>query len=623
VLALQVWLLRRAWVGLPQITTVVFVASAVLTMIDRRAIGVVLAFAYIFPALIRIGHGPYNPYFEVLWMAALLGAMAPDGFRTSWHIPAAWRPALVLWMLVILVGAPIVVLRETDYPGLMALTSAPTFAVRWVLHVALTSILGLLWFDWLFGARDLDFSFSVATPLAVSAALMASVAAYQLFGDFSFLNQTVFGNTGRASGSVFDANVCGAVAALWAGGYLLWGRDLPRWSRPLVAVGIVLAWLAVWASGSRTAFLSICIVTVFSLVAVALSARRAPRGVALPVAGVVGLVAVISLVALMFANTQVVGPVKRVWDTAPTASVASWRAFGASMWNRSGYGTAAIRMIREFPLAGVGVSAYHTLVSSMAPRRLPPDNAQNWFRHQLAELGVLGSVGWILWVALFAAFVLKPRQHADPLLWIARGILVAFTAVSMLGVPGQGIIVATTFWTFAFWFVSLAGAPPSAPLISRRAWNGIAVVVVAFAAATAYTAETRLRPPVRAQWLGDSYEYGFYWTEPAADGRPFRWAARRAAIVLEASGRWIEVSVGVNHRDVNENPVDAKVWVDQKPIIDVHLTNTEPTVQLVRLPADESRVLLETRVNRVVLPRDFGIDDGRELGLMVSWRMID
>src|SRR6185295_7005927 len=96
----------------------------------------------------------------------------------------------VLWALVLLVGTPIIILREMDfYPGLMAWSSAPTFAARWVLHIALTLVVGILWFDWLCGARDLDFHTGVATPLAVSMLLMAAVAAYQLFGDFSFLNQ--------------------------------------------------------------------------------------------------------------------------------------------------------------------------------------------------------------------------------------------------------------------------------------------------------------------------------------------------------------------------------------------------------------------------------------------------
>src|SRR6185503_10348311 len=102
-------------------------------------------------------------------------------------------------------------------------------------------------------------------PLAVSALAMASVAIYQLFADLSFLNETVYGSIGRASGTLFDANLCGTVAALWIGGTILWTQRLGRW-RPYLSIGSVAAtWLAVWASGSRTAFAAAVIVTAFSL----------------------------------------------------------------------------------------------------------------------------------------------------------------------------------------------------------------------------------------------------------------------------------------------------------------------------------------------------------------------
>jgi hypothetical protein len=630
-LALQVWLLHGAWIGLPVLAAAAFLAAAAAVSVDRRAVGFVLLFAYVFPALIRIAHGPpTNVYFGTLWMAALVGAIVPDSLRTSWHVPPRWRAALVLWALVLAVGAPIVALREMDfYPGIAPFSGGSTFPARWVLHVALVQVVGILWFDWLFGARDLNFQSAVATPLAVSTLMMTTIAGYQLFGDFSFLNQNVFGATGRASGSVLDANVCGAVAALWTGGFILWGTSLRRGRTLLTALGFIAAWLAVWASGSRSALMSAAIVTAFALVGLASALRHGGVRLTPLRVGSAGILFMVFVLSIAFANTEVVGPAARVWRTLPSASTESWRDFAVSMWSRSGYGTAAVRMIREFPLAGVGVSAYHTLVSSMAPRRpppdkdLPPDNAQNWFRHQLAELGVLGSIGWAAWVVLFAAFVLKPPRGGSTALWTARGVLVAFAAVSMVGVPGQDVIVIVTFWTFAFWYVSLAGPPAGSRAISMRTWAAVALVVAAFAVATVNSAATRLRPPVRAQWLGGPFEYGFYQPEAAADGRQFRWAAQRAAIVLDAPSKWLEVTVGVNHQDVAERPVDASVWIDRKAIIDTRLTSTQPTVQVVRIPDEESRVLLETMTSRVLVPREFGVNDARELGLMVSWRFLD
>jgi hypothetical protein len=75
------------------------------------------------------------------------------------------------------------------------------------------------------------------------------------------------------------------------------------------------------------------------------------------------------------------------------------------LWDRNWYGTTASRMIMDSPFVGAGVGSFHLLVPDVAHElghgRLEPDNAQNWFRHQFAEFGVLGSVGWVLWVELF------------------------------------------------------------------------------------------------------------------------------------------------------------------------------------------------------------------------------
>ena len=43
---------------------------------------------------------------------------------------------------------------------------------------------------------------------------------------------------------------------------------------------------------------------------------------------------------------------------------------------------------------------------------VPFDNAQNWFRHQLAELGIVGCAGWLLWIVLFAGTLVRGRTRA-------------------------------------------------------------------------------------------------------------------------------------------------------------------------------------------------------------------
>ncbi|OFW26012.1 MAG: hypothetical protein A3H97_11300 [Acidobacteria bacterium RIFCSPLOWO2_02_FULL_65_29] len=634
--ALKVALLSYGWPRLLPMSAGAFVCGAVLATVDRRAIRLVLVFLYVFPALIALLHGPYHVDYDVLWLSALLGVLAPDAFRTPWHLPARWRAPLVLWALVTAVGTLIVFGREMDfYPALLdergVLNSAsggggPSFVIRWILHVGLIPLVGILWFDWLFGATaSLDFHKNVAMPLLVSCLVLAAVSMYQLFVDFSFLNANVFGGTGRASGTMFDANASGVTAAFWTGGAVLWASGLRRWRTPLFALAFSAAWLAVWASGSRNAFLFALVSSAFAILAfrgtfVRLARKVGPAQMAAVLALAIGLVWLASNV-----NPEIVGPLARVRATLPEASMASVRSFAWRMWDRDRYGSTALSMIGAFPAFGVGIGGYHLMLGDfLADKRpLPPDNAQNWFRHQLVEFGVVGSLGWLAWVVGFAWFVLSPRPDAPPAARLARGVLIGFVLISLVGMPAQVLAVSITFWTMAFWFVLLVEKPKPAAeaALPLRAWALVAAVVIAYTAGTVDLANSRLRVPVRAQHAGWPFSYGFYYPEPDGSGGEVRWARRRAAIVLDAKGPLIEIAVSVNHRDIASHPVDVKVWSDGR--LEMNTRLTDATWQTLRVRVRERRVLLETRVSRVVRPIDFGVDDGRELGLLVKWRFFD
>jgi hypothetical protein len=246
------------------------------------------------------------------------------------------------------------------------------------------------------------------------------------------------------------------------------------------------------------------------------------------------------------------------------------------------------------------------------------DNAQNWYRHQLTELGVVGSFGWIAFVAVFGRFVLRRRMAERREASILRATILAFAAISLVGMPSQHPVVSFTFWTFAFWYVSIVVAPDGGP-ISTRSWVVVILVCAIFAAGTAYFAATQLRVAARAQRVGFPYSYGFYYAEPDAEGGEYRWARQRAVSVIEATDRVLKLSVWVNHADIAMNPVDVKVWRDGELVINTTLKDVSRVKTAVRLPSHEKRIVLDTWVNRVIRPADFGVSDSRELGLMVKW----
>ena len=85
-------------------------------------------------------------------------------------------------------------------------------------------------------------------------------------------------------------------------------------------------------------------------------------------------------------------------------------------------------MIRDTPWTGVGPGMYHVIAPDywrvMRQMTLAFDNAQNWWRHQVAELGVLGAAPVIAWSrcsrpGLLAAAPREARGDA----WLPRALL--------------------------------------------------------------------------------------------------------------------------------------------------------------------------------------------------------
>ena len=652
-IALETLIMARSWPELLPLTLGAFVlAAAVSLAFDAVGAAAVLLFAYLMPALIVAVHGKLLLYYGTIWSAAFLGAMVPRSVRSEWAFPGRWKAPLVLWAISIALTWPVVALREFDFTSALwnythlassMVGGPPALAASWVADVAVTLGLGILWFDWLFLAFSHDeprFRRRILGALAGSWAIATAAGIYQLFGDMSFLNRGLFGALGRASGTMLDANPFGVIAAAWgpalvAAAWLTTNRTL----RVLALCGLLASWLGLWASAGRTAFGTGFIGFAFLVYAI-WSTRdqhvsRRTRTM-LAGAGVVAAICVTLAVVLLPATS---GPLPRLRSTAPALSAPSVVAFGKEMWNRNGYGMVATHLIREFPFFGVGLGAFHLVVPDyhflLTRTVIPPDNAQNWYRHQLVEDGFVGSVGWMLWVATFAWFVLSARVPPSVKFpaTLVKGTLVALGVVSLVGMPTQNIAVAITLWTFAFWYWLLAGTPGRAghdpqqgpARLGLVTWAVIWAIVAVSVSGTAYAARDRLRVPQRAVTAAWPYFYGFSDMEPMLDlaRHSTVWAKRRAVAVLAPSTRWVKLTVSVDALNIAKGPVDVKVWCDTALILSARLSTVLPTTRYVAVRDGQTRMLVETWVSGSVRPADYGLSDTRELGLRVEWDFVD
>ncbi len=360
--------------------------------------------------------------------------------------------------------------------------------------------------------------------------------------------------------------------------------------------------------------------------------RRRARAAALAAA-----LAVVAVVGLSSA-ANVVGPLQRIRQMVPALDAASLGAVARELWNRNGYGAIGTAIIRDYPLFGIGVGGFNIMQADFARVHgfpiLPPDNAQNWYRQQLAELGVAGSVGWVWWAVLFGLFVLRRTNRESPER-VARGMIVAFAAISLVGMPGQEVPASITFWLAAFWYVFLVDPPRGPAPASGRQWIPMLAAVVLFAAGTAWMAATSLRVPARAQRFGWPYSYGFYNPATRTFGPGPGWTGRRAVWVFEPSSAWIALTVSADYRGVSGSgftvgsghvltrPSDVQLWCNGSPLLRTRLTTTEPTTTYVRVPPGQRWMFVESSVSRGVPLRELGMDDDGEIGVRIDWTPVD
>jgi hypothetical protein len=246
---------------------------------------------------------------------------------------------------------------------------------------------------------------------------------------------------------------------------------------------------------------------------------------------------------------------------------------------------------------------------------IPPDNAQNWYRHQLAEFGIAGSLAWIAWVVVIAV-ALWPRRGSVPRPGaLLRAPLLGFALASLLGAPGQDPAIVITFWVFVFWYAADAGQRPADRPMPKVAGIAALFLVLGYAASPFLYAD--LRPPFRAARFNFNYTYGFYFDPEVS------WSAGHGVTVPRAVKPWMKLTCWVSHPDANDDPVRAEVWRDGEPIINRRLRHGERVVQYVRVPGGNKRFVLEAEVDRTWRPSDYGQQDTRELGLAMRWEFVD
>lgn len=630
-LLVQAWLGSHEWGPLLPLTAGACLLSGVLVRATPTfGWWPLLLAAYVYPALFLATRGSFVPAYHVIWLAGLFGGILASAPRLRWHLPAAWQLPLALWSLAVALTWPVVAARELNF-GLAAigeyslansgLGGPPPVVIVSMLLPVLTLLLGILWFDAMFarfGAGEAaEFRRQIVLPLAVSLAIGSALAIYQWTVDIEFLSAHQWPYYGRAAGGLLDGNAFGAVQGLWSGAALSLALTSGPWGLGGLSLLSLVLWIGVWATGSRMALLAAVVGLVFIVVA-GLRGRRAESSAGKLIA--VGLTVAVVAGTLVYLGQfgaharHGMDPITRVTASLPELNRPSLKKFiEFELWNRFGpFGTASVAMIRSSPLVGVGTGTFEVLYPDFAyavtdgATRSHFDNAQSWYRHQLAELGLIGSLGWLTWLGAFGLFVWKaaPARNGLTEATGVKAALIALALICLVSMPTRNTFVALTFWVFAFWLVQTT-APPSgtgrlASLAHQRtAWVAVWGLVLVFAAGTAWVAHDQLRPPHRALMADWDYVNGVSRLRSTPAG-PRRFAREHGVAVLPAASGFLKLVFAVPHADAEANPVRVRIFENNAEVANLLIGDRNDHELYVRVPDGQDRFMLQTRVSREV-----------------------
>ena len=594
-------------------------------MAGQRSHTMWLIIAPLAPAVLLAIAGREGPVVELVWIAGLTGAMLRTISWSKWSIPDGWKPLVGGWALTVCLVWPIIVAREAGFTfdGLFDAGKLVSYygqvtaqqAIGWTLHVALTQLLGLLWLDLLCALfrRNPEQTPPVVHGLWIGATLASLVALYQGTVDLSFLNAASWVTQRRATGTLLDANAYGMCAVL-AGPIAFIAMRAMRLKQGTTIATLILTVnvIGMWMSGSRTALLA----GVAGMLAVGAASWSTSHKVSRRVLPITAASIAVLAAVFLFAG-RTIGPVGRLFELPAGAS----GRLTEYLWTRGGYGTAALMMIREHPLAGIGLGAYHVFVPDyrvFVGQTLPFDNAQNWWRHQAAELGMLGGAtlfawsGVLIWKVLFGRTA--PRQQFTAM--AVRGLLVGLGLCSLLGMPTQSPLVLLWFMLLVAW-LTVAISDADVPGLYR---NGLVVcslaatLSVAYAAAQFVLARSDLSVPARARAFERPLVTGSYGPESGPSGE-FQWTRDEANFYWPVTDRYLVLRLAAPLPDIAQQPVQLTLSTPCATILDLPLRSTDPVTVGLQVQPGQPMVHWTVKVSRTFKP---GAEDNRRLGATVS-----
>jgi O-antigen ligase len=449
-------------------------------------------------------------------------------------------------------------------------------------------------------------------------AVFQYVTAFQLHPYWVKANPAIV----RSHATLEDPNALGAYFALAIGllaGFLRYDRSRRRWlwlgCLAIAALGLATTW-------SRAALGAALVAPLFTFAVGPRPATRWQAGLRTAGRAIAALLVVVLVGSAAYRmsasesrRTQPDNQVELVVRTFDPRESPDWVLRGRVAW-----WSAAVGMIRDHPLTGVGLGRYPRLMTEYGGGR-SRENAHNLYLQMIAEAGLPGLMFTALAIALLAGLVrLRRRAGTDGARALALGgfigclayLMTLLTGHSLLLPSGQILLAAALGAVFA-------GASPAEPVIEPRHPRAVrvAVCLVAAGALVYYplAASARGIAPVPDAW---GYSWGLHATERPADGAAFRWTTGRALLDLTVPADATALELPVSARGPNAAGEYRNVRVTLDGRTEEVVLGGGPQTIRIPLPAGRNRILVELDVSPTFVPAvEDGEGDTRVLGIQL------
>lgn len=634
--------------------------TVILTVISVRK--GLLAFIFLFPLINNLPYFfklyeplPMAPSALVLFLFFFLGWLLhqafakPDPGHEGRNLNEPIFRPLRLFAVLVMVSTLITFWRYTNFfplwrPRIYELvtnaygTSAGG-AIMSVVFYSLTYLTGIAFFVILVNAvRSGAFVRKAIVVLSASTLISLVFGLFQRFKSPTLGNNPISIENGLINATFKDALSFGAFLSMIVPLFLGLCPALKGRSRVIPALALLPAVFLLFYAGSKSALLSLAAALaalgLFALVAVI--KRRPPVKKPAAVWLAVFLLAAASVFVLVLKKT----PIEAL---SKSTTVVRMNDFGIRLKTRSSVAWAiALRMIKDYPLSGLGVGSY--IIESANDAKAyamdigVPQSAENLPLQIGSELGLPGVLFflWILWEIIrrgFNSFRYAPRSSLERSLVPAAGAgLLAFFLNAQTHTYIGSHEIHYAFWFLAaLLFAAASVSPPADEAADRRPpllhYAGLAAVILG-GVILLWSSTHSLSLNAQTRNHGLRQDFGLGPVERNAEGIEFRWSGRRAGTPFEIDGTDMELWLLASHPDIKTRPVRAKILISAdlaaKPIVlrDLRLKESR-WEEIVLRPPDSIRgpALLFFEVDRTWNPMKTGVSpDSRNLGLAIGNR---